>query len=110
MKTFYIEVYGRVQGVFFRRTVKRFADEIGIKGTVKNQSDGSVLIAAQGSELQLKKFIIWIESSPGFSNVERAEIEEKDIREEFYDFRIIFEKSFIEDKKKSFGNLGKSLF
>ncbi|ORM39461.1 Acylphosphatase-1 [Babesia sp. Xinjiang] len=36
-------VYGRVQGVFFRKFTKEEADRLGIKGFVKNDDDGTVV-------------------------------------------------------------------
>ena len=43
-------VEGRVQGVWFRESTRIRAAEIGIKGWVKNRSDGTVEIVAEGSE------------------------------------------------------------
>ncbi|GIX62501.1 acylphosphatase, putative [Babesia caballi] len=36
-------VHGRVQGVFFRKFTKEEADRLGIKGFVKNETDGTVV-------------------------------------------------------------------
>ena len=41
-----IIVYGKVQGVFFRKHTFQKANELGIKGFVKNQEDKSVMIEA----------------------------------------------------------------
>lgn len=108
MKTFRIEVYGRVQGVFFRKTAKKLADEFEIKGTVKNQDDGSVVILAQGKDEQLEIFLRKIKSHPGMSRVENTKLEEIKTNDKFDDFRIIYEDSFLDDKKKSFKNLGRN--
>ena len=48
MKAIQISVFGRVQRVFFRASTKSVADQLGIKGFVKNLSDGSVQIHAEG--------------------------------------------------------------
>jgi acylphosphatase len=45
-----IRVWGKVQGVFYRASAKQEADKLGIRGTVKNEPDGSVVIQAEGSE------------------------------------------------------------
>jgi acylphosphatase len=47
-KTFQIEVFGRVQGVWFRKYTKQKADELGLKGWVRNGEDGSVLMHVEG--------------------------------------------------------------
>src|SRR3989338_2758764 len=109
MKTFRIEVYGRVQGVNFRRAVKDYADKNGIMGTVKNQSDGSVLIIAQCESDSMRKLLLWIESNPGFSKVKRAEIEENKIKKKFVDFEIVRENSIWRDQKGALGSLWKAL-
>lgn len=46
---------GMVQGVGFRYTVKRFADELPqLTGWVKNLSDGSVEVFAEGEKQQIE--------------------------------------------------------
>ncbi len=39
---------GRVQGVGFRATAKRLADEHAVVGWVRNEADGSVRLVAEG--------------------------------------------------------------
>lgn len=56
---------GRVQGVGFRYATVQLADQLDVKGTVKNMDDGSVLIQAQSdNKLSLQKFISDIRKSP----------------------------------------------
>ena len=57
MKKIRIQVQGRVQGVGFRYTTKLLADRMGIQGSVKNESDGSVTIEAIGEEKQVDAFV-----------------------------------------------------
>ncbi len=63
---------GKVQGVFFRAHVKKYADEKGITGYVKNLPDGSVEVRAIGEKGDLDKFIERIKSSPGFGKVDKV--------------------------------------
>ncbi|MCK5019798.1 MAG: acylphosphatase [Candidatus Peribacteraceae bacterium] len=51
--SYQIIINGRVQGVFFRATAKKVADELEICGWVKNTDDGCVEIHAKGDELML---------------------------------------------------------
>ena len=51
-----IHVMGYVQGVGFRWRTMREAARRDIKGFVKNMSDGSVYIEAEGSRKQLNNF------------------------------------------------------
>ena len=48
-------VHGFVQGVGYRYFVKRAADALGVRGLVKNQDDGSVLIIAESDPDTLEK-------------------------------------------------------
>jgi len=65
-----IRVTGRVQGVGFRWSTVREAQNQGITGYVKNLTDGSVHIDAQGSAEQLDAFVEWCRKGPGLSFVE----------------------------------------
>jgi len=61
-----IHVMGYVQGVGFRYRAMREAISHGIKGFVRNMSDGSVYIEAEGSRKQLKDFVEWCKKGPGY--------------------------------------------
>ena len=64
-------IEGKVQGVFFRKTVKKYADQYNVKGYVKNLPDGSVEILAQGDESVLNQFFSEIESHPEKAQIEK---------------------------------------
>ncbi|OTN77009.1 hypothetical protein A5886_002089 [Enterococcus sp. 8G7_MSG3316] len=64
MKKVRITVNGRVQGVGFRYTTKMLADQLGITGTVKNESDGTVTIEAIGEPQVMAQFIEGVKGSP----------------------------------------------
>jgi len=71
-----IKVFGRVQGVGFRQGCMREARFRGVCGYVKNNSDGSVYIEAEGTEDQLKQIIEWCKHGPsGYSFVEDIAVE-----------------------------------
>lgn len=89
IKNILLVVEGRVQGVGFRYTTKQIADEIGIKGTVRNNQDGTVSIEAVGQEEQVNRFIEKIKNNPTpFSKVDNVSIQEKESIENFVSFRI----------------------
>ncbi|WP_299246585.1 acylphosphatase [uncultured Aquimarina sp.] len=69
LKHYNISVKGKVQGVWYRKSTLEKALELNIKGIVKNQSDGSVYIEAEGEENQLKEFIEWCAEGPEFAQV-----------------------------------------
>jgi len=70
-----IRVYGRVQGVWFRAYTQRKAQELDIKGFVRNEADGTVYIEAEGEENAMKAFIEWCQEGPPLAKVERIEVE-----------------------------------
>ena len=49
--------HGGVQGVGFRATTSMLARRLGLKGLVRNKSDGSVEIIAQGGKPVLEKLV-----------------------------------------------------
>ncbi len=53
---------GHVQGVGFRFTAERLAQESGIVGWVRNLSDGRVELVAEASEETLKDFLTQLSS------------------------------------------------
>jgi acylphosphatase len=50
----HVLVRGRVQGVGFRWHVREAARRLGLSGWVRNRGDGSVEVAAEGSDEQLR--------------------------------------------------------
>lgn len=70
-----IHVTGHVQGVGFRWSAAREARNLGIKGYIKNLSDGSVYIEAEGSLIQLTSFVEWCRKGTGFGFVESVKVD-----------------------------------
>ena len=68
-----IKIFGRVQGVFFRDSAGKKAEELGIAGFARNEPDGSVYIEAEGGEKELQEFVEWCKAGPEFAKVEKAE-------------------------------------
>ena len=79
MKSKLFKVVGKVQGVFFMKTSFEKALEIGIKGWIRNELDGSVCGLAQGSDIQLDLWKAWLDSGPKESEVEYVEYKEIEI-------------------------------
>ena len=70
-----IHISGQVQGVGFRWSAANEARSLGITGYVKNLSDGSVYIEAEGSREQLNAFVEWCKRGPGYSLVELVNVD-----------------------------------
>ena len=88
MQTLRIKVEGRVQGVFFRQSTQEKANQLGIKGTVKNCDDDSVEIIATGTKDQLDKLAAWCREGPPKANVASVTTQELSLQQ-FYNFSII---------------------
>lgn len=87
IKHYKITVHGIVQGVFYRKNAKKKADELGIKGFVQNQVDGTVYIEAEGSEEQLKQLVDWCHQGPDEAKVHRVKIK-KGLIKGYDDFSV----------------------
>jgi acylphosphatase len=72
-------VAGKVQGVFFRASTKSKADELGIKGLVRNEPDGSVYIEAEGEADNINQFIAWCKEGPPRAVVQHIDVRETDV-------------------------------
>lgn len=90
METKEINVSGLVQGVGFRWTTQMVANELGIKGTVKNNMDGSVTIVAQGEPLKLAQFISRVKSSPTpAGHVDKISVKDLKNQKAFHSFNVV---------------------
>lgn len=65
-----ITVQGKVQGVFYRASTKAVADQLGVRGTVKNMPDGSVHIEAEAGPAIMSMFLEWCHEGPENAVVE----------------------------------------
>lgn len=82
-------VYGRVQGVFFRVSTRRRADELGLEGDVRNLHELSgVEVHAEGEKEQLEKLVEFLKTGPPGAKVEKIEVYWSDYTGDYTDFRI----------------------
>src|SRR5579859_4889002 len=70
-------VRGRVQGVGFRWFVEREAHILGIAGWVRNNSDGTVEVLAQGTRDQLAGLHSRLREGPRAARVDSVEVSEE---------------------------------
>ncbi len=70
-----VNISGLVQGVFFRLETQKAANRIGVKGYVKNLSDGSVEAVFQGDKSQLERLLSWCNHGPDASRVDHVQQE-----------------------------------
>jgi acylphosphatase len=72
-----VVVHGRVQGVFFRDTIRREAERLRVAGRVTNRRDGAVEAVFEGSPEAVEAMIELCRTGPRGARVERVEVSEE---------------------------------
>jgi acylphosphatase len=70
-----LRISGRVQGVFFRESMRQRAEQLNVTGWVRNCMDGTVEAVAQGDAFEVGRLIEWAQRGPDAAKVESVEIE-----------------------------------
>ena len=74
MPSIRLVIHGRVQGVFFRDSMRMEAEKLGITGWVRNCRDGTVEAVVQGSEKSVEQIIRWAQQGPKLAQVEKVDV------------------------------------
>ena len=72
IKTLRLQIFGKVQGVFFRDYTRRKAEELQLVGWVRNRADGSVEALVSGEGMQVKKMVDWFHHGSPYSSVQKV--------------------------------------
>ncbi|MBD1434645.1 acylphosphatase [Sphingobacterium sp. DN00404] len=91
MKHLNITVTGKVQGVYYRATCKAVADQLGVKGFVMNQPDGSVYIEAEGDIFALDTLLEFCQEGPDHAEVAEVSSSESPLQG-FKNFEVVKKK------------------
>ena len=83
-------VTGRVQGVFFRQSLKAKSIQNNIFGWVKNLHDGRVECILEGTEENISKIITWAHTGPANAIVENVEVHNEKFDNEFTKFDVLY--------------------
>jgi acylphosphatase len=62
-------ISGRVQGVAYRDSCRRMAEQHGVNGWVRNLPDGSVEAVFEGSSEDVGRLVDWSRRGPRFAEV-----------------------------------------
>lgn len=81
-------IRGVVQGVSYRKSTKRMADELRVNGWVRNLPSGEVEACLEGPRLAVDELTHWCRQGPPRSRVEEVVVEQKEFRQEFSGFEI----------------------
>ncbi len=72
-------VRGRVQGVYYRATAARRAQELGVRGYARNLGDGRVEVLACGEDTAVHTFVQWLWIGSSASRVTSVEVSDADV-------------------------------
>ena len=71
-------VHGHVQGVFFRDSVRRLAERLGVSGWVRNNWDGTVEAVLEGDRDDVDRVIDLMRSGPRGARVDHLEVADEE--------------------------------
>jgi acylphosphatase len=83
-----IIVKGKVHGVFYRASTKAVADQLGVKGYVRNEPNGDVFIEAEGDDISLDMFLDWCREGPEHAIVNLVESREGELKN-YRNFEVV---------------------
>jgi acylphosphatase len=83
-----ITVKGKVQGVFYRASTKAVADQLGVKGVIKNLPDEDVYIEAEADEATMQLFLDWCNEGPERAQVTSVETNEGEVKN-YRNFEVV---------------------
>ena len=83
-------VTGRVQGVFFRQSLKAKAIQNNIFGWVKNLQDGRVEFILEGTEENISILVKWAHTGPANAIVENVEVHNEKFDNQFTKFDVLY--------------------
>ena len=84
----HIIVEGRVQGVGYRANTRRMANQLKLKGWVRNLRDGRVEILVEGEDEMVERLIQWCHRGPTSAYVSKVSAETSEPKREFDRFRV----------------------
>ena len=75
MVRYRVLISGRVQGVFFRDTCRRLAEQHGVTGWVRNLPDGRVEAVFEGPAEGVRRLVDWAHTGPRLATVEAVALQ-----------------------------------
>lgn len=73
MKTLHLSIHGLVQGVYFRDSMRREAQQLDVSGWVRNRGDGTVEAVVCGEDADVDAIVRWAHRGPERAQVERVD-------------------------------------
>lgn len=73
-----VVIHGQVQGVFFRDTTRRLAEQHGIAGWARNNWDGTVEAVFEGEPDAVERLVAFAHEGPRGANVQDVDVHDED--------------------------------
>jgi protein-L-isoaspartate(D-aspartate) O-methyltransferase len=89
MKSVSARVSGRVQGVYYRASASREGERLHLRGWVRNERDGAVLVRMQGPAEAVDAMLAWCRVGPPAAHVDRVEVEDVPADEALEGFEVL---------------------
>ncbi len=90
MARLHVWIEGIVQGVFFRDSTRRVANDLGLTGWARNLPDGRVEAVFEGERQGCEKALEFVRVGPPSARVTNVDVAWEDEEESFGDFTTRF--------------------
>lgn len=77
-----------MQGVSYRATTKAVADQLGIRGLVRNEPNGNVYMEAEAEPMLMDMFLEWCHEGPDAARVTGVTTEEGEVKN-YRNFEVV---------------------
>ncbi len=82
-------VQGTVQGIFFRQFVKEHADNLKLRGFVRNLESGEVEVVVEGESESIGRLVVFLKKGPEHAQIRNVKSEERKWSGDFSEFKIL---------------------
>jgi acylphosphatase len=86
----HLVISGRVQGVWFRGSLRDMARSLRVTGWTRNRPDGKVEAVLEGRRAEVQQLVAWCHHGPRMADVDSVQADWRGATGEFADFRVVF--------------------
>jgi len=84
----HVIISGRVQGVWFRASTRDKAQQLGLKGWVKNTPEGNVEAIFEGEEKTVNEMLEWCNHGPPLAEVKNLDVKKQKPSNDLDEFHV----------------------